>query len=370
MYKINKKKNNIIKLEERLFSDLKIRERQHLQEWICKNPEILSDKILIIQKEFDGFEGTRERLDLLALDEEGNLIIIENKLDDSGKDVVWQALKYTSYCSTFTTEEITTHYQDYLDKYENGSNAIDNLEEFLGASINDIVLNSGEQSIFFVANNFSKEVTSTVLWLLDHDVQIKCIKATPYSMNEDLFLQVEQIIPLPETQGYIIKSKKKEKEISIKKKEGNKILINFWSKLLVKVESLNYPYLKGRSANSYHDFGFWKSNGYFAYCLGRDTIRVELYLGADQDRAKLNGLLEFKKEIESAFGNSIIFENKPTKKTTKLKFEIDDALIKVSEDDFNDGGNWEAYINWFVPTMDKFFNAVYPHWQKVHNNLK
>lgn len=31
---------------------------------------------------------TRECLDLLALDKDGNLVIIENKLDDSGRDVV------------------------------------------------------------------------------------------------------------------------------------------------------------------------------------------------------------------------------------------------------------------------------------------
>jgi RecB family endonuclease NucS len=51
---------------------------------------------LIIQKEFDGFNDTKERLDLLALDKQGNLVIIENKLDDSGKDVTWQVIKYAS----------------------------------------------------------------------------------------------------------------------------------------------------------------------------------------------------------------------------------------------------------------------------------
>jgi len=38
----------------------------------------------------------RSGLDLLAIDEEGSLVVIENKLDDSGKDVVWQGLKYAS----------------------------------------------------------------------------------------------------------------------------------------------------------------------------------------------------------------------------------------------------------------------------------
>jgi len=97
MYRIEKSRNNVIKLEERLFKELKIREREHLQEWIAKNPEMLGEELLIIQKEYDGFNDTNERLDLLALDKDGGLVIIENKLDDTGRNVVWQALKYASY---------------------------------------------------------------------------------------------------------------------------------------------------------------------------------------------------------------------------------------------------------------------------------
>ena len=69
---------------------------------------------MIIQKEFDGFSDTRERLDLLALDKDGNLVIIENKLDDSGRRRNWQAIKYASYCSSLTKQDIIDIYQKYL----------------------------------------------------------------------------------------------------------------------------------------------------------------------------------------------------------------------------------------------------------------
>ena len=81
MYQINKETNNITRLEQKKFSELGFREREHLQEWIAKNPDALGEELLIIQKEFDGFNDTNERLDLLALDKESNLVIIENKLD-------------------------------------------------------------------------------------------------------------------------------------------------------------------------------------------------------------------------------------------------------------------------------------------------
>jgi RecB family endonuclease NucS len=82
-----------------------LRERAHLQEWIAKYPLALGEELLVIQKEFAGFSDTQERLDLLALDKEGSLVIIEHKLDDTGRIATWQPLKYASYCARLTKEE-------------------------------------------------------------------------------------------------------------------------------------------------------------------------------------------------------------------------------------------------------------------------
>ena len=127
MYKVNRSENRLVRLEERRFSDLNLHERDHLQEWLVQMPEALGEDLLIIQKEFDGFEDSRERLDVLALDKEGRLVVVENKLDDSGRDVVWQALKYVAYCSSLKKAEIVDIYQEYLDRWSKGANAATNL---------------------------------------------------------------------------------------------------------------------------------------------------------------------------------------------------------------------------------------------------
>ena len=114
MFLIDTKSKKAVSLDKKTFSELKLSERNDLQEWIIDNPMILGESLLIIQKEFDGFSETNERLDLLALDENGRIVVIENKLDDSGRDVVWQALKYVSYCATLTKNEISDIYQRYL----------------------------------------------------------------------------------------------------------------------------------------------------------------------------------------------------------------------------------------------------------------
>ncbi|GAK86481.1 putative inner membrane protein [Vibrio ponticus] len=117
MYVIDQNKNNIVKINQVKFKEKNFTERTHLQEWIAKQPSCLGEELLIIQKEFNGFDETNERLDLLALDKEGNLVLIENKLDDSGRDVAWQALKYASYCSNLTKWAVVDIFNDYLSRY-------------------------------------------------------------------------------------------------------------------------------------------------------------------------------------------------------------------------------------------------------------
>jgi len=372
MYRINKLDNNITKLEARKFSDLGFREREHLQEWIAKNPDVLGEELLIIQKEYSGFNDTNERLDLLALDKDGGLVIIENKLDDSGRDVTWQALKYTSYCSTLTTDQIIRLFQEYLNDYSNGEDAKELLLEFLNREDEeDLLLNANDQRIIFIANNYRKEVTSTVLWLLNHDILVQCFKATPYSLKEELFLQIEQIIPLPETAEYMIDAKEKEKEKKGKSKkvEESKLeLIEFWGLLKVGLEKNNLNYLNNIAAKPQYDIGFSKWSGYFGFCLGRNAYRVELYIYDDKDKQKFDALYRYKDELESKLGG-IEWQRLDGKKASRIKLET----TNVEQDEFE--GNWQDktifddVIKWYCEKMPLFYKAVYPIWEKVQKDL-
>lgn len=177
----------------------------------------------------------------MAIDKEGNLVIIENKLDDSGKDVVWQALKYASYCSTLTKSQIIQIYQDFLDKESRDENAENNLNNF--CDLGEMELNKSQsQRIFFIAANYRKEVTATVLWLLDFNVRIKCFKVTPYQIRDDLFLNIEQIIPMKDSEEYTIRMAEKNQEILIereKNRERRNVNYEFWNKFL---EEMNKKY--------------------------------------------------------------------------------------------------------------------------------
>ena len=373
MYRISKSKNNITKLEQRLFSDLGFRERDHLQEWIAKNPDVLGEELLIIQKEFQGFNDTKERLDLLALDKEGGLVIIENKLDDTGTDVVWQGLKYTSYCSTLTNEQIIKIYQQYLDSYQEGD-AKENILEFLERETDeDLLLNSNDQKIFFIANNYRKEVTSTVLWLLDHDIQIRCFKATPFSLDKELFLQIEQIIPLPETAEYMIDAKEKEKEKKGKSKkveETKSQLVSIWSSLKEEMNSRNQKYLEKVKAKPVFHMGFWNGPGYFACCIGRHNLRIELYISNDQEKKFFNAMYSLKDEIPKEIQDRIIWQKLEGKKSSRLKLEPTEQEKLNFRGKWGDSDHFEDVVVWYADYMEPFYSGTYPLWSKVQSRLK
>ena len=373
MYRISKSKNAITKLEERLFSELGFKEREHLQEWIAKNPDVLDEERLIIQKEVQGFNDTKERLDLLALDKDGGLVIIENKLDDTGRDVVWQALKYTSYCSTLTNIQIIKIYQDYLDKYEGGGNAKENILEFLDReNEDDLILNNEDQKIVLIANNYRKEVTATVLWLLEHDIQIKCFKATPYSFGDELFLKIEQIIPLPETAEFMIDAKEKQKEKkgkSAKLQKSQNELIEFWGLLKNRVKIKSDDFLANVTPRPTYYMGFFKGQGFFAYCIGRRAFRVELYFRSDLDKTYFDNIYNYKEEIESKL-KGVVWERRDGKTASRIKIDmtIEEKSQRIGK--WSDQSSWEYDIEWFVSKMNEFYKVVFPIWEKVQSEIK
>ena len=84
LFRINPERRESERIEEANFAQLGLQERRDIQEWVAANPGILGEDLLIIGKEFSGFDKTNERLDLLAVDEYGKLVVIELKRDDTG----------------------------------------------------------------------------------------------------------------------------------------------------------------------------------------------------------------------------------------------------------------------------------------------
>ena len=85
-----------------------------LETWIAANPEIIGDRILIIDRQRD-IPGVG-RLDLLGIDQDGALIIIELKRDRTPREAVAQALDYASWLDSAGSEQIIGYAESYLRK--------------------------------------------------------------------------------------------------------------------------------------------------------------------------------------------------------------------------------------------------------------
>ncbi|CDN32312.1 putative inner membrane protein [Mucinivorans hirudinis] len=356
MYVIDEETNSISKIRKCSFKDLNYGEREHLQEWIAKEPNSLGEELLIIQKEFSGFSETNERLDLLALDKFGNLVIIENKLDDSGTDVTWQVIKYASYCSNLSKQEIIQIYQKYLGYV---GVAEEKLSEFFNKDISEIELNKGanSQRLFLVAANFRKEVTSSVIWLLNYNLRIKCFKVTPYKLQEKIFLNFEQIIPMLDAGDYTIRMTTKKQEETQEEeiiKQSQIVRQKFWTAFLV--------YANGRSnlfINNSYSSENWLAKGIglsgvnLNLVISKKSCRTEIYIsiGSKELNKKVFDLFFVKKdEIETAFGDELIWERKDDKISCRIKSEIE---LNCYEED-----NWNEAFDFLINTSQRLDTAI------------
>src|SRR5215218_6829185 len=208
VYKVDAEHRRVSMLTPKTFTELGVLERFDVQEWIAGSPGILGEELLMIAKELE--LPTHIRIDLLAVDKNANLVIVELKRDASGNTVEWQAIKYASYCSTFTTEQIFTFHAEYLQS--SIEEAQSKIEQFIDEEPSG--LNQGQsQRIILVAREFHSDVASAVLWLRDFGVDITCIRLRAYEdSGGDLFINPEIIIPLPEARDYIEGRESKRRE--------------------------------------------------------------------------------------------------------------------------------------------------------------
>jgi hypothetical protein len=370
MFVVNKDKNRITQIKSCSFSELGFKEREHLQEWLEHNPDAFGEELLLIQKEFDGFDDTKERLDLLAVDKQGNLVIIENKLDDSGRNATWQVLKYASYCSSLSKQQIKDIYQDYLNKNNRNKNSEEIISEFLNAEdFGEIQLNQN-QRIILVSGNYRKEVTSTVMWLLTkYNLKIQCFKATPYSFNDQIFLDIRQIIPVKEAEEYTIKMAEKAQEEQSTQDELKgryQVRLEFWKQHLQKFNRKSNLFSNiSPSKDNWLSAGTGVSGVGFNFTISRTYARTEVYMSrsvAEENKFIFDKLLAQKETIENETG-VLEWERLDDKKACRIKQELDNVNLYEKDD-------WEKMSNFMIDSMLKLEPAFRKPLNKINNELK
>lgn len=201
LFKVDRDRSELKGVKEVDFSELDVQERKDIQEWVAANPSMVGEDLLFVSKEFSGFDRTRERPDLLAVDTAGCLVVVELKRDDSGTDVHWQAIKYAAYLCQATADDIVGMLAKHtgIEQEEATRQLCEHLETEDIAS----VLNN-EQRIILASHRFPPEVTSAALWLNEKagGPLVTCVTLTPYADGDKtLHVLASTIVPVPGDEG-------------------------------------------------------------------------------------------------------------------------------------------------------------------------
>lgn len=210
IYSFNR--NILQKIENTTFNTEGILERQHLQAAIKHQIDVIAPNCLVISEEFSEWSGSQRRIDLLAIDKEGNLVVIELKRTETGEHMELQALRYAAMVSTLTFNRATEIFQKYLLSIGSEDAAENMLLDFLGWEEPQEDNFALDVRIILVSANFSKELTTSVMWLNERNLDIRCVRLIPYKHQEQILVDVQQIIPLPEVESYQVKIKQQSEE--------------------------------------------------------------------------------------------------------------------------------------------------------------
>ena len=208
IYEFNKER--MVKLSETSFAQEQIMERQDLQRLLRDQIDAVYPDTLIIAEEFGQWEDSYRRIDLLGLDKQANLVVFELKRTEDVGHMELQAIRYAAMVSTMTFDQVVDTYKGYLSQRGMDKDARQTILDFLEWTEENEECFAQDVSMVLVSADFSKELTTAVLWLNQRDLNIRCVRLKPYKTGDRLFLDVQQVVPLPEASDYMVKVKQKE----------------------------------------------------------------------------------------------------------------------------------------------------------------
>lgn len=330
------------------FSREGIKERQDLQRMVREHVEVIGEGLLVIAEEFSNWEDSQRRIDLLAVDRQANLVVIELKRTEDGGHVELQAIRYAAMVSTMTFDQAVEAFAEHLRRMGSAEDARTRLLDFLEWPEADDELFGQDVRIILVSSDFSKEITTSVLWLNEHGLDLRCVRLKPYKLGERVVIDAEQIIPLKEAEEFQVHLREKvERERDARRKKAAEPWTGYWY--------INVDDGAGRSWEDCRRYGFVGASGGARYT---DQLRhlspgAKLYAYQKSRGYVGYGVVEgparMAKEFEVGAGKPLFAQ------------PLANPDIKKHADD-PDKGEWIVPVRWIatVPVADaKRFDGVF-----------
>ena len=303
-----------------------VRERSDLQRLLREQVEIISPDTLVVAEEFGEWEDSRRRIDLLGLDRDANLVVMELKRTEDGGHMELQALRYAAMVSAMTFDQAVNALARSRSKAAPDHDAAHTeILTFLGwrAPDEDRFAPSTSTRVLLAAADFSKEITTAVLWLRDFGIDIRCIRLKPYrTADGKRFLDIQRLIPLPEAEEFQTKLGEKRQAERLERTERRSERYEFWESFLARPRADISPYAK---RNPHSEGGLTAGigrTGFSLYASIRQAdCSVELWI--PDNKPAFQKLLADRKAIEEEFGGKLDWRNVPSAPGSSIRVGLD-----------------------------------------------
>ena len=348
-------------LPESSFKAQGIKERGDLQRLLRASIDVVASDVLVIAEEFCEWDDSRRRIDLLGVDRSANVVVIELKRDDDGGHMELQAIRYAAMVSTMTFARAVEVFQAFLDRSGPGKDARTMLLEHVGWDEPREDDFARDVRIVLVAADFSKELTTAVLWLNERDLDIRCVRLKPYANGEQTLVDAQQVVPLPEAEEYTIQIKQKDQAARLDGSDRSALRLAFWKHLLPATAAAT-PRFAHLSPGDSHWIS--ASAGFpglrFSYLVWQDTSGGELYIDRGSDGQAWNKevydyLYERRAEIERVYGSPLAWYRLDGRRASRVLEESIRGGIKSPRDD------WARIRDEMIDAMRRLERALTPH---------
>jgi hypothetical protein len=235
--------DDLIPVKSVTFASQNILEREDLQRILRVHIDAIAPDTFVIAEEFADWEGSSRSIDILCLDKQANLVVIELKRTEDGGHMELQAIRYAAMVSKMIFADAVNAHAKFLMKTGGHSSEAENaILNFLGWDEPKGNEFGQDVRIVLVSANFSKEITTSVLWLNERELDIRCVRLIPYQFMGKTLLDIQQVLPLPESAEYQIRLRKKAAEERKTQESGAD-----WTRYDLRIGEKFYPKLYKRN---------------------------------------------------------------------------------------------------------------------------
>lgn len=304
------------------FATERLLERKDLQRFLRQDITPIGDDLMVIAEEYGEWEDSNRRIDLLCLSKDAGLVVVEIKRTEDGGHMELQAIRYAAMVSSMTLEQVMDAYARARDGEPDA--ARQEVLDFLDLDSAEEAELTGEVRIVLVSADFSTELTTAVLWLNDRDIDITCIRLRPYRMGAEVLIDATQIIPLPESEEYMVKMREQEKEKRKVLSTRQVIFRKFWG-LLIERSKARTQLLAGRTTSQDHwlTAGIGRSCFWLDLSVTQERCAIDCYVRIGQDAkrtlAAFNALRAQKDAIEATFGEPLDWQDMPGRNGCRIR---------------------------------------------------